>query len=100
MNTLDTQQNDIMNSFDFDKVLKVMHAMDWTWQGQVVTLDRLKSTSHYLLDRVILDYKRRNKWCACATGGFKARIDVLANGAPRLTLSFIIEETTGRYNSF
>ena len=28
MNTLDTQQNDIMNSFDFDKVLKVMHGLD------------------------------------------------------------------------
>ena len=89
--TLDQQINDIMNRFNFDRVLKTMHAINWTWRGQSVDLNDLKSTAMHLMDQAVRSYQTNDgRWAQVSTGGFAARVEELSAGA-RLTLTFSIE---------
>lgn len=89
--TLDQQINDIMNRFNFTRVLQVMHAINWTWRGQVVDLDDLKSTAMELMDQAVRHYLANDgRWSLVATGGFTARVEEVAAGA-RVSLTFSIE---------
>lgn len=89
--TLDQQINDIMNRFNFDRVLKTMHAINWTWRGQVVDLDDLKSTAMHLMDEAVRSYLANDgRWSLVGTGGFTARVDEVTAGA-RVSLTFSIE---------
>jgi hypothetical protein len=89
--TLDQQINDIMNRFNFTRVLQVMHAINWTWRGQVVDLDDLKSTAMQLMDEAVRSYHANDgRWALVGTGGFTARVDEVTAGA-RLSLTFSIE---------
>jgi hypothetical protein len=89
--TLYQQENDIMNRFNFARCLQVMHAINWTWRGSVVTLDDLKSTAMELMDQAIRSYNNNDgRWAQVSTGGFAARVEELEAGA-RLTLTFSVE---------
>lgn len=90
MPPLDQQQRDIMERFNFERVLQTMHALNWTWMGEVVTLDKLKSTAMQLMDHVQREYASEEGWKSVATGGFEARIDAV-NGCDRMSLSFCVE---------
>lgn len=86
--TLEHQQNDIMNRFEFDRALSVMHFLKWQWRGQDVTLDDLKSNALYLMDQVTQEYcKKPGDWASVATGGFEARV-MVSKGCPQLSLVF------------
>ena len=90
MPSLELQQADIMDSFNFERVLIAMHALNWTWMGEEVTLEKLKRTANSLLTDVQKEYNQENGWRSVATGGFEARIDPVC-GQMRLTLSFCVE---------
>jgi hypothetical protein len=91
--------DEVMTSFDFCRVLMVMHALNWTWAGQEVTVAMLKSTADSMLHDVINDF---NKFAptdnrivsgyTISTGGFTARIEIFKNGRHSLSLSFCVEE--------
>ena len=88
---LNEQVNDIMNRFNFARVLTVMHAINWTWRGKVVEVNELKSTAIYLMDQVSRAYfDNGNVWASVSTGGFVARIEN-QKGVPRMSLTFSVE---------
>lgn len=89
--TLYLQENDIMSRFNFERCLQVMHAINWRWRGQVVTLDDLKSNAMHLMDEAIRSYNENDgRWAQVSTGGFAARVEEVDEGA-RLTLTFSVE---------
>jgi len=90
MPPLDQQQRDIMEGFNFERVLQTMHALNWTWMGKTVALEDLKRTALSLMDRVCDEYAKAEGWKSVATGGFEARIDEM-RGCSRLSLAFCVE---------
>lgn len=97
MNNFTNQIDDIMHRFNFAKVLIAMHALNWTWLGEEVTVKKLQSTAMELLDTVVREYERDpNGWKTVATGGFQARIDIF-NDQPLLSLAFLIEHKEAHY---
>ena len=89
--TLYQQENDIMNRFNFARCLQVMQAINWTWRGQAVDIDDLKSTATELMDQAIRHYQTNvGRWAQVSTGGFAARVEETDKGA-RLTLTFSVE---------
>lgn len=96
MPSFGAQENDIMYRFNFERVLQVMHAINWRWLGQEVTMSDLKRTALQLMDTAVRNYQEGNSsWTSVSTGGFTARVDELDYG-PRLSLSFSIEQAEGR----
>jgi hypothetical protein len=88
--TLFQQQNDIMERFDFERVLKAMHALNWTWLGKTVTLEDLKRNAIYLMDTVSQRHTEFPKgWKSVATGGFEARVTEMNDGMC-LSLAFCV----------
>jgi hypothetical protein len=76
-----TMVDDIMDEFDFEKVQRTMHALDWKWvdtQMAVPSISELKNTARYLLIKVY--NLRTNEYndthpevpVQVATGGFRA----------------------------
>jgi hypothetical protein len=90
MPSLEQQQADIMDRFNFERVLVAMHALNWTWIGETVTLDKLKATAMSLMNDVQKEYNQENGWRSVATGGFEARIDPIC-GCDRMSLMFCVE---------
>jgi hypothetical protein len=90
MPSLEQQQADIMDRFNFERVLVAMHALNWTWIGETVTLEKLKATAMSLLTDVQKEYNQENGWRSVATGGFEARIDPIC-GCDRMSLMFCVE---------
>jgi hypothetical protein len=90
MPPLEQQQIDIMERFNFERVLIAMHALNWTWLGEPVTLEKLKQTANRLMADVQKEYNQENGWRSVATGGFEARIDPICD-QQRLSLSFHVE---------
>jgi len=72
---LEKKAEQIMNSFDFEKVHAHMVAADWKWSNrddsasEVPTVDRVKTIARYLLTNVIWDTR---PVINCSTGGFAA----------------------------
>ncbi len=87
------QQAEIMERFDFERVLIAMHALNWKWVGETVTIEDLKRTAMQLMDSV--QQERTKGWRSVATGGFEARIDEVC-GQDQLTLTFKVESRSGR----
>jgi hypothetical protein len=99
---LTTMVDDIINEFNFEKVQKTMHALDWTWastQMAVPSISELKNTARYLLINVYNmrqdEYKETHPEVpvTCGTGGFRAT--ALCNEdqvVDFLKLEFIVSE--------
>lgn len=91
---------EIMEEFDFERVRKAMHALNWTWRGSKhsPTVSELQETAEDLLISAIdgiqkeRDMEPHVSYCA-GTGGFEA---TAALGQDRkisyLSLKFIISE--------
>jgi len=72
---LEQKAEQIMNSFDFEKVHAHMVEKDWKWSSlddsanEVPSVERLKTIARYLLTAVIWDTR---PVINCSTGGFAA----------------------------
>lgn len=60
--------NRIMRNFDFQKVYRVMVALDWEWMGKKPTFCQIKKKAEELLYRLLENTNN----VSCATGGFRA----------------------------
>jgi hypothetical protein len=90
MPSLEQQQADIMERFNFERVLVAMHALNWTWLGEPVTLEQIKRTANGLLTDVRTTYTEATGWRSISTGGFEARIDPVCDYV-RMSLMFCVE---------
>jgi hypothetical protein len=84
----------IMSTFEFDKVHAYMTTSGWKWGRSVTpTIDELKATAHELLT-MCANAKDPNHG-STATGGFEARLDGWSkDGTPYLSLLFYITRKT------
>ena len=84
---LNNQMDEIMDSFDFRKVSKMMEAVDWKWattEGDVPDEYELRKEARRLIKQAIAGED-------CATGGFRAWVtDGRDDNGPwtRLNLTF------------
>lgn len=65
----------LMDTFDFEKVKRVMDFLDWKWaryDGGVPTIYALRVQARELITEVIEQLKHYNKY-AVSTGGFMAQ---------------------------
>ena len=73
---LEKMADDIMESFDFQKVHAVMRLVEWKWscngELRVPTLDEIRAQARRLLDRVVYHDPDGTGVSNCATGGFCA----------------------------
>jgi hypothetical protein len=87
---LNDQLDYIMDSFDFNKVQKMVSAADWVWASAeegVPSEYELRKEARRMMKKAI-------KGCGCGTGGFRTWVsDGIENGRPwtRLNLSFGID---------
>jgi len=102
IDSLTTMVDDIMDEFDFEKVQRTMHALDWKWantQMAVPSISELKDTARYLLIHVYNmrtdEYKETHPEVpvTCGTGGFRATALCNEDGVVDfLKLEFIVTE--------
>ncbi len=77
----------IVKAFDFERVKKVMNALDWKYgSGDPVTVDELKNMAWTLYEG-FFNWNTLER-CSSQSGGFTIR---KAHGADYLTLSFCVE---------
>lgn len=97
-NNLKAAAADIMDRFDFDRVRRVMEALNWTWwdSPEVPSLNRLRGTADELLEGVIHHWLRTGEDRSHATGGFEARIRNIRDQSPELVLLFIVGSCRGQ----
>lgn len=91
MRTLLRQREEIMTSFDFDKVQRTMAFLGWKWgrtesTDGIPTLAEVQKAARTLLDDVINYYHRHFHDVSESSGGFVA--EVFNN---ELRLSFVLE---------
>ncbi len=91
MRTLLRQREDIMESFDFDKVQRTMAFLGWSWghsktESRIPSVEEIKKAALVLLNDVINYYHRHFHDVSKASGGFIA--EVFNN---ELRLSFVLE---------
>jgi hypothetical protein len=86
---------DLIDTFNFEKVSIVMTALDWKWVNQdgkghsVPTIDRMKRSCRNLLYRSLIDK-------SVGTGGFEARYYAPGDEEVEVEtfgLSFVIDRT-------
>ena len=95
---LSDQIEEIMSEFDFHKVQKVMHVLDWNYYDSDTppSIDTLKCTARQLLSNCAdLD----NNTTSIQTGGFEARLDKEYYDDEdkfyyALSLKFVVEQMT------
>ncbi len=107
IDSLTTMVDDIMDEFDFEKVQRTMHALDWKWantQMAVPSISELKDTARYLLIHVYNmrtdEYKDAHHEVpvTCGTGGFRATALCNEDGVVDfLKLEFIVTEWECEY---
>lgn len=82
---------DCLDNFDFERVHKVMVALDWKWfmlDGErIPSIKDLRNNAERLLSIAVRDND------TISLGGFKASYFV-TNETPMIRLSFIVEEQT------
>lgn len=99
MSNLHNQIHEVMGKFDFEKVLKVMHFLDWKIRGEVVTLQDLKNTAHQCLWYAADGYEREGRGpyqYSVSTGGFIAEVQTFKNAEARLSLTFYVDHAVFR----
>ena len=68
MENINQRINIVMNKFDFDGALKIMKAVGWRYQGKEVTLEMIKDTARFVMERA----KIYPNMGSVSTGGFEA----------------------------
>lgn len=96
--TLQETIDKVIFNFDFDKVMKVMKALDWKWHDSV-TEDGVPSTGEVvslarrLLEDVVAPVKMGfNDHYSIATGGFTATANRYEDGEILITLQFVVTD--------
>lgn len=89
----------IINDFDFERVLKVMTVLNWKYGNTIITIGVLRNTAFELLNSAIELYDKQSDegkkyGVFCATGGFEARVETFMNGRAALSLSFLVESVS------
>jgi hypothetical protein len=91
-NTQASLIDEIIDDFNFEKVLVAMTALDWHWQttegnGMAIpNIAKLKATARYLLTNSI-------KQNCTGSGGFEARYFKAEGNSPEyFTLKFVVSE--------
>lgn len=89
--SLEQQKAYIMENFDFDRVHRVMAALNWSWAAEAQVpppIGALKETAERMIDTCIQEMDRRDGHdMYVGTGGFVARIYRFSNGN-QLSLAF------------
>jgi hypothetical protein len=100
---VDEMIDDIMESFDFNKVRKVMWHLDWRWassENGTPSIEQIKATAEYLL-RGAAEYRLGNYFDSHwelgvinGTGGFQATAycDRMKTRITGLDLKFVVAE--------
>lgn len=80
----------VLREFDFEKVHKVMTALDWTYSnGEIPDVDELRKTAEDVLKTAIKIRKtEKDIKAVCSTGGFTGKCSKKGH----LTLMFVVEE--------
>jgi hypothetical protein len=84
---------EIMDTFDFNKVLGVMLMLDWKYRGGTPAISDLKYFARVCLENAISGGRSNNSDHYSSTGGFRADY-TLINNKENLGLSFIVTMTT------
>jgi len=92
--------DEILDNFDFEKVKKVMDALEWKYwdsQDSHVTIPELRKKARELLKTVYCKSTFSDHWCA-GTGGFEAERWMYPGDTKKyLYLKFIVEEQTNAH---
>ena len=94
--SIDQVIEEILENFDFDKVHKVMEALDWKWVGGgtqdgVPSVYRLIKKAEELLKDCVNEIEHRNtNTLVLSTGGFKATCVKYDDGEIVLELEFVL----------
>jgi hypothetical protein len=82
--TLKEMRDNIMDNFDFERVHRVMEALEWGWatggnfESVIPDTPEIRSNARRLMDEVIDTYAKTGKdWCGMSTGGFD--VDLMVN---------------------
>jgi hypothetical protein len=90
---------EILENFNFDKVLQVMQALNWTWhtesgEYEVPDLQLLRTEARRLLLRAVewvRDPDRSNAFCL-GVGGFEVQAELDENEQVWVSLKFIVTD--------
>lgn len=87
--------NKVISNFDFEKVVKVMNFLNWTWvtsntESGIPSIGELVVSAHELLSQAYDGVLKAEKTFFTATGGFKASATKYDDGEIVLELEFII----------
>ncbi len=88
---------EIMDTFDFEKVQKVMSFLNWRWAGAdagVPSIVQIRSTAHNLLTSCLEAFEQAGRppeGMVYSTGGLTARIEVYEDGLTELSLLFYVD---------
>lgn len=87
--TFEMQRTHIMNTMDWNRVHKMMTALNWTWCGYIPTTDEMKSTVEGLLMHAhrVIEESTAAFW-AVSTGGFEVTVHRDDHGDVRYTVAF------------
>lgn len=90
---------DILDHFDFEKVKKVMDALEWTYYDSAdstVSIAELRKTARRLLHNAY-NGKDSDHW-SCGTGGFEVERWMYPGDTKKyLYLKFVVAEWTNAY---
>lgn len=84
---------ELVESFDFAKVQRVMEFLGWRYFDGVPTADRLKEVAYMVLMNAAADSLQNmpGSYCLSETGGFRG-VCVEESGSVSFTLEFILED--------
>ena len=83
--------SEIMDNFDFDRVLNVMRYLDWNWGMKVPTMEEIKETAFRLLVHAYTNPPDDNGFRSISTGGFCATSYISADtNRVELELEFVL----------
>lgn len=99
---VDQQVNEILCTFDFEKVHKVMKFLNWKWasshtEDQVPNAGELVLKAHELIYSAIEGFNRqKDDTYFVMTGGFKVTIARCSDGYLVIELKFVLEDKDNR----
>ena len=87
--------NEVMDHFDYEKVLKAMDALDWKWVSvDTMHVSDLRRGSRRLLNQAFLEWEDTKEDQNIATGGFVAKMKSYEEdfNDAKLSLAFQVSE--------
>ena len=102
--TLMKMRDNIMDSFNFDKVHRAMVALDWQWVDENLTkhvpdITEIRKEARSELDRIINAFGTDHQYCCGGTGGFEVRLFVDDDTKhPELELVFCVDDWYESYD--